>query len=132
MRYFFGLLVLLSFAAHGQVAVDAAKLTWTNATQLVDGQPLPATGPLSVVQTWVQRSVASTCAAGAFGTVAQVLKVPVADTSALFEGLTPVGRHCFRLAHVQENGGLSAWTPAVSKVIAAPVPKAKPPTVTIS
>lgn len=126
-------LLCLPTMAQAQVATDAARVSWTAATQLTTGAPIPSTpDPLSLAQTRIQRSVAPTCESGAFGNVEQVLNVTPDVLSALFENLRPAGVHCFRAAHVQLNGALSIWTPVVSKVIAIPSPpKTRPPTITI-
>lgn len=119
-------------ASNAQVASDAALIKWTNATQLTDGAPIPAApDPLSLKTTRVQRSVASTCGTGAFGTVAQVWNVTSDVHSILLEGLRPAGKHCFRAAHIQANGSMSAWSAVVSKTIVIPTPKTKPPVTTI-
>jgi hypothetical protein len=119
------------------VATDAAKLTWTNATQNTDGTPIPATGDKALGSVRIQRSVVSTCdaAAGPFGTPAEVLNIAVPATTATFANLTPAGKHCFRAASVLVDGTLGPWSAVLTKLIVIPPPptppKAKPPTITI-
>ena len=134
--FIFGVLVggfLASWDAHSQVAPTAARITWTNATQDVNGVQLPATGPGALTQTRIQRSFGASCLTN-FGTAAQTLNVTPDVLSVLFENLEP-GRHCFRARHVSRDAAdaelLSDWTAVVSKVIAAPVGRARPPVITI-
>lgn len=122
-------LALLPATAQGQVASNAARITWVNATQLENGAPIPATGPESIIQTRVVRG--SCNADGSFGVVLETLNVPVTATSVLFEQIA-AGTYCYRARHVQENLGLSGWSVTVSKVAVQPVSKPKPPSITIS
>lgn len=122
-----------SRTAHAQVATDAVSLTWVNATQLTTGAPIPAApDPLSLKTTRIQRSIATACDGGTFGTVEQTLNVTPDVLSVLFENLRPAGKHCFRVAHIQVNDGQSAWSAVGTKTIVIPAPpKTRPPTITI-
>lgn len=117
------LLVYLALAAAPAlaqaVAPDAARVTWTNATELVTGAPIPASGPESIVTNRVQRALCGT--GDAFGSVQETLNVPSTVNALLFENLPP-GRYCFRARHVQENGGLSDWSAIARKTIEVPAP----------
>ncbi len=134
IAFVFGLLVgaFLAFDAEAQVAPTAARISWTNATQDVNGNALPATGPGALTQTRIQRS--TTCTSSSFGTVAQTLNVTPDVLSVLFENLEP-GTHCFRARHISRDAAdveqFSDWTATVSKVIAAPIGRARPPVITI-
>lgn len=137
------LLLLASLPAFAQqtcpptspVASDAALLCWINATQDVNGNPLPATGPFSLTQTRIQRSTGASCQT-TFGTVTETLNVTPDVLMVLFENL-PAGRWCYRARHVSRDAAnvelLSDWSATVSKVAAAPTPPpAKPRPVTIT
>lgn len=119
----------------GTIAVDAALLCWTNATQDVNGNPLPATGAGSLTGTRIQRAVVGATATCAFTTIAETLNVLPDITQLLFQNL-PAGRHCFRVRHLADNpapNDMSDWSATVSKVTTAPVPPpAKPKPLTIS
>jgi hypothetical protein len=118
----------------GPIAADAALLCWVNATQDINGAPLPATGPGALTQTRVQRAVVGATATCAFTTVAEALNVLPAVTSVLFQAL-PAGKHCFRARHVSLDAAgaemLSDWSPTASKVAVPPIGKSKPLTITI-
>jgi hypothetical protein len=135
IAFILGILVgaFLAFDAEAQVAPTAARITWTNATQDVNGAQLPATGPGALTQTRIQRSFGASCETN-FGTAAQTLNVTPDVLSVLFENLEP-GRHCFRARHVSRDAAnveqLSDWTATVSKVIASPIGRARPPVITI-
>lgn len=141
------LLALLLFAAPalaqqtcpptGTVASDAALLCWTNATQDVNGNPLPATGPFALTQTRVQRATVAATASCSFTTIAETLNVVPAVTQMFFQNL-PAGKHCFRARHASRDEAnvelLSDWTATVSKVATPPAPppaKPRPLTITI-
>lgn len=132
-----GIAVLVLFActvldAQAQVASNAALIKWVNATEFVTppGGLLPVTGPQSIVQTRVVRG--SCNADGSFNAVLETLNVPVTATSVLFENL-PDGTFCYRARHIQENGDQSAWSVTRSKASTQPpLPKSKPPSITIS
>lgn len=120
----------------GTIATDAALLCWVNATQDVNGNALPATGPFSLTQTRIQRSTGATCQT-TFGTVVETLNVTPDVTMVLFESL-PAGRWCYRARHVSRDAAsvelLSDWSAVATKIAAAPTPppaKAKPTTITI-
>jgi hypothetical protein len=121
----------------GTIAVDAALLCWTNATQDVNGNPLPATGPFALTQTRVQRAVVGSTASCAFTVIAETLNVTPDVTQMFFQNL-PVGKHCFRARHISRDSAdvelFSDWTATVSKVTTSPVPppaKPRPLTITI-
>lgn len=131
-----GALALATFAvtASAQVASDAARVSWTNATQDVNGGALalcPDTGTKPagcLIGTRVQRGNAANCAA-TFGAVAETINVPHAVTSVLFENLAP-GTWCFRVRHTANNPApddVSAWTATVTKIIVRPVGKPERP-----
>lgn len=120
----------------GTVAVDAALLCWTNATQDVNGNPLPATGPGSLTGTRVQRAVVAATVSCSFTTIAETLNVTPDVKLMFFQNLAP-GKHCFRIRHVADNpapNDVSDWSATASKVTVSPTPppaKPKPLTITI-
>lgn len=126
--------ILFAFAAFAQVAPNAARVSWTNATQDVDGSALPATGPGALTQTRIQRALVGAAANCSFGTVAQTLNVTPDVLSVLFENLE-AGKHCFRARHISRDASdaelLSDWSASVSKVVAPAVVRPRPPTITI-
>lgn len=135
VAFILGILVgaaLASWSADAQVAPTAARVTWTNATTDVNGNSLPASGPGALTQTRIQRSL--NCTASSFGTVAQTLNVTPDVLSVLFENLEP-GTHCFRARHISRDAAnveqLSDWSATVSKLISAPIGRARPPVITI-
>lgn len=120
----------------GGIASDAALLCWVNATEDVNGNPLPATGPFSLTQTRIQRSTGATCQT-TFGTAVETLNVTPDVKMVLFENL-PAGRWCYRARHVSRDAAsvelLSDWSAVATKIAAAPTPppaKSKPTTITI-
>lgn len=129
-----GLLAGLAWSTPAQaqtVAVDAAKVTWVNATLLTDGSPVPATGDNAIKETQVQRSVCN--ADGTFGTNLQQINVPPTILLVLFENLPPA-KHCFRARHANNAGLMSNWSVVVSKTTVAPPPptqKTKPIIITV-
>lgn len=127
------LLALVAYVALAQTAPTAARVSWTNATQDVNGEPLPASGPGALTQTRIQRSIAANCPTN-FGPVEQTLNVTPDVSSVLFENLAP-GRHCFRARHISRDAAnveqFSDWSATVAKTISAPVVRARPPTITI-
>jgi hypothetical protein len=121
----------------GTIAVDAALVCWTNATQDINGNALPATGPFALTQTRIQRAQVLATATCSFTTIAQTLNVTPDVKVVLFEAL-PVGKQCFRARHASLDAGglelLSDWSATVSKLTTSPTPppaKAKPLTITI-
>lgn len=118
----------------GPVPTNAALLCWTNATQDVDGNPLPATGPGALTQTRAQRAVVAASATCSFSTIAETLNVTPDVTMLFFQNLT-AGKHCYRARHIALDAAgaelLSDWTPYVSKVVAPAAVKPRPLTITI-
>lgn len=113
------------------VAVDAAKVTWVNATQMSDGSPIPATGDNALKETQIQRG--SCNADGTFGVVQQQVNVLPTVLMVLFENLPPA-KYCFRGLHVTNGLRNSNWSGVASKTTVAPPPpiqKTKPPVITV-
>ncbi len=130
MKILIALLMLVPMIANAQVATNAARVSWTNATLDVNNAPLPVTGPDSIGETRVVRSTGDACMT-TFGTVVETLNVPPTVLSVLFENL-PAGRWCFRARHVAVDGELSDWSPIVSKVSVLPPNRpARPVSITI-
>jgi hypothetical protein len=133
-----GLLAGLAWSTPAQaqtVAVDAAKVTWVNATTLVPvapatiGAPIPATGNDAIKETQVQRGACN--ADGTFGVVQQQINVPPTSLSVLFANLPPA-KYCFRARHVTNTLVNSNWSGVGSKTTVAPAPpKTAPPTITV-
>ena len=120
LAFAMALLALIPSAANAQeIAPNAAKVSWVNATQLENGAPIPATGPESIVQTRIQRGLCNATATSV-PTVLETLNVPAAITQVLFENL-PDGTFCYRARHIQENGGMSLWSATASKISTQPV-----------
>ena len=126
-----GLLAGLAWSTPAQaqtVAADAARVSWANATLLVDGAPVPATGDNAIKESQVQRSVCN--ADGTFGTNLQQINVPPTILSVLFENL-PAAKHCFRARHVNNAGLMSNWSGVASKTTIAATQKTRPIIITV-
>lgn len=125
-------LLMLCLPADAQtVAVDAAKVSWVNATQMSDGSPIPAAGDNALKETQVQRGACN--ADGTFGVVQQQVNVLPTVLFVLFENLPPA-KYCFRARHVTNGLLNSNWSAVASKTTLAPPPptqKTRPPVITI-
>ena len=116
------------------VSGSEALVCWTNATQDVNGNTLPATGPGAITQTRVQRAVVGSTLSCSFTTIAETLNVASTVTMLLFQNLG-TGKQCFRARHIALDAAglelLSDWSATASKVTTAAIGKAKPITITV-
>lgn len=114
----------------GAVASDAARVCWRNPTENTDGSAIEATGPTSLIETQVRRSVCN--ASGGMGSIVETITVPATIGVALFTGLPPA-RHCFQARIRNELAEWSAWSGVADKTTTAPAPpKPRQPNVTVS
>lgn len=89
-------LFIISMLASASVLAGSANLSWTNATQNVDGSTIPATGAGSLLSTRVEYGNCS--APNVFGTKVGEIVVAEPATSVTVNALVPQV-YCFRAYH---------------------------------
>lgn len=139
-RYLLAVALMLPTVAFGQAVCgqttsadlprDAALLCWTNATQDVNGNPLPPFGEEgSIKTTRIQRaymaSATTPCDFAASAEPLQTINLTPEIGQYYFPSGLKVGRHCFRARHINTKDVMSDWSPIVWKAI-APLVVAKP------
>lgn len=113
-----------------QIPRDAALVCWTNATQDVNGNPIPAPpAEGSLKTTRLQRAYHATpttpCDFAATSEPLQTLNFTPDVGSQYFPSGLKVGRHCFRIRHINTKDQMSDWSQIVYKIV-APITIAKP------
>ena len=119
------------------VPKDAALLCWTNATSDVNGNPIPAPpadGSLKTtrIQHIYMNPVTLPCDFAAPAEPIQTINVTPDVGSYYFPAGLKVGRHCFRIRHINTKDVMSDWSAIVEKQVAPVlIGKPRPPTVTV-
>lgn len=117
---FAAILCLAMYA--GVAGAGSAQISWTNATQRVDGTPIPTTGLDSIEDTVIEWGL---CVANDVGTVVGTRDVAFPQNTTTVDNLGS-GVWCFRGYHITGNGARSDYSNVAQKTIATPVPM--PPT----
>jgi hypothetical protein len=141
MKYFFlAAFVVAAIAAgceraHAQtacptdaVASNAARVCWTNASEMTNGTAIPAAGPQSLATTTVGYGA---CTATTTPSSTSTLTVPATLGFALIENLA-AGVWCFRARHELVDGTAGPWSGWIRKTLTAPTPpKPRAPSITV-
>lgn len=121
MRVSCGFAILVATVSFCSVAYSQdTNLTWTNATQNVDGTDIPPTGPDALASTTIEWSRCDP----ETSMVQVPFEIEVVTPDITEKTITTgSGTFCFRAKHTNEAGASSDFTPVVVKVInAIPMP----------